>query len=389
MKKCDSCGKLYQETKDVFCPHCGAVAQKECNHAPAYSTQFDQSRWNRMDAYSMAENEARHNADMSTNPHTSRETAEAGDDSYRENVDPYNPFGKKWQNTPSVFDDTPKATTKSNKKSTSPVAIIIALVVVFNVLFGVAVGFFSEYTEDSYYYEETPELWGEFDADTYNATVEAEYNDETSEYDFVTIKLKNLYFKVFGSDNIEIIKLIQSESYYCDAFMFPIAAPVISGDEFWDSYNASDYYCSNDYSYFAQDGYLQFSFNTFITEGEIVAIEDCVIYIGDDCIPLYVTLPFDAFSVEMVDDETVITYYRKSINTVTEQYEYTAFEPYTDVNTLEGYSYSLDFSTGETDAYLEVESIPDETAVFDYENPPTNVYAVTDASEVIEFTNLV
>ena len=25
MRKCDSCGKLYQESKDVFCPHCGAA----------------------------------------------------------------------------------------------------------------------------------------------------------------------------------------------------------------------------------------------------------------------------------------------------------------------------------------------------------------------------
>lgn len=38
MKRCDSCGKTFADTKDVFCPHCGAVATKGevCTH-----TSFD------------------------------------------------------------------------------------------------------------------------------------------------------------------------------------------------------------------------------------------------------------------------------------------------------------------------------------------------------------
>ncbi len=43
MKKCDSCGKLIADSKDIMCPFCGAVSQKStvCTH----SEQED--RWNR------------------------------------------------------------------------------------------------------------------------------------------------------------------------------------------------------------------------------------------------------------------------------------------------------------------------------------------------------
>ena len=47
MKKCDSCGKIYQESKDVFCPHCGAVAQKQCTHG----SSFDSKRYARGEIY--------------------------------------------------------------------------------------------------------------------------------------------------------------------------------------------------------------------------------------------------------------------------------------------------------------------------------------------------
>ena len=47
MRKCDACGKVYAESKDVFCPHCGAVGQKECNHGAS----FDSSRWDRGEIY--------------------------------------------------------------------------------------------------------------------------------------------------------------------------------------------------------------------------------------------------------------------------------------------------------------------------------------------------
>lgn len=47
MRKCDSCGKPYQETRDVFCPHCGAVAQKQCTHG----SSFDSKRYDRGEIY--------------------------------------------------------------------------------------------------------------------------------------------------------------------------------------------------------------------------------------------------------------------------------------------------------------------------------------------------
>ena len=45
MRKCESCGKMFAETKDVFCPYCGAVATKGevCTHTPVDSDRYGTS----------------------------------------------------------------------------------------------------------------------------------------------------------------------------------------------------------------------------------------------------------------------------------------------------------------------------------------------------------
>ena len=64
MRKCDACGKVYSESKDIFCPHCGAVGQKDCNHGAS----FDSSRWDRGEIYRNDSNTYKQGAE----PHAQR-----------------------------------------------------------------------------------------------------------------------------------------------------------------------------------------------------------------------------------------------------------------------------------------------------------------------------
>lgn len=50
MRKCDSCGKIVVNEKDYMCPHCGAVAQKHCDH----STHLPDDKYNRANDYRAA-----------------------------------------------------------------------------------------------------------------------------------------------------------------------------------------------------------------------------------------------------------------------------------------------------------------------------------------------
>jgi predicted RNA-binding Zn-ribbon protein involved in translation (DUF1610 family) len=50
MHKCDSCGKVVINEKEYMCPHCGAVAQKHCDH----STHLPDDKYNRANDYRTA-----------------------------------------------------------------------------------------------------------------------------------------------------------------------------------------------------------------------------------------------------------------------------------------------------------------------------------------------
>ena len=62
MNKCDSCGKLVVNEQDYMCPHCGAVANKHCDH----NTHLPDERFNRTGAYNTNSNH------VNTTPHKSK-----------------------------------------------------------------------------------------------------------------------------------------------------------------------------------------------------------------------------------------------------------------------------------------------------------------------------
>lgn len=72
MHKCDSCGKLVVNEQDYMCPHCGAVANKHCDH----KTHLPDERFNRTGDYNTNSNPVNTTPNRSnpvnTTPHKSK-----------------------------------------------------------------------------------------------------------------------------------------------------------------------------------------------------------------------------------------------------------------------------------------------------------------------------
>lgn len=44
MRRCESCGKVYSDDRDIICSHCGAVALKKCSGDSHYDSKYSESR---------------------------------------------------------------------------------------------------------------------------------------------------------------------------------------------------------------------------------------------------------------------------------------------------------------------------------------------------------
>lgn len=131
MRKCESCGKTYSESRDIFCPHCGAVAQKKCSHS--FSTHednnyYDRSRFDRGGDYSFNESDAekQYTQEKKYEQKSYGEKADSGEYSKNRN-----------SNTQSQKTLMPKKPIIRNKKPSKGIGIFIAIVVLFNILVGV------------------------------------------------------------------------------------------------------------------------------------------------------------------------------------------------------------------------------------------------------------
>ncbi|MGN0526063.1 MAG: hypothetical protein ACI4IF_01380 [Acutalibacteraceae bacterium] len=140
MRKCESCGKAYSESKDIFCPHCGAVAHKKCAHP--FSDQgdnnyYDESRFNRADDYSFNKSDIE-------KQYTQEKRQEQK--AYGEKNDSGNYNNKKSDSRPEKTIAS-KRPVRQNKKSFKGIGIFIAVIVLFNV----AVGVFEELDEENFF----------------------------------------------------------------------------------------------------------------------------------------------------------------------------------------------------------------------------------------------
>ena len=148
MRKCDSCGKLYQESKDVFCPHCGAVAEKQCSH----SSSFDSKRYDRGEIYKNSDAQYKSTSyNQGYEPHAQRErTQYSNTQSTFENNEKYT------DNLPKInLPDFTKMMPKVNKKGNPKIGIIVFVCILgLNILLN-SIGSSQDYSEDDFWSDES------------------------------------------------------------------------------------------------------------------------------------------------------------------------------------------------------------------------------------------
>ncbi len=136
MKRCDSCGKLITDSKDVMCPFCGAVSQKStvCTH------EVQEDRWNRSgNTYSFHGDDYNDRKAVGEPEVNINKMFSFGSEAPRE----------KHTREQKAFKSQNKKTKSGKKASPGTVVFIFVLLSVF-ISFVSNAGFFSEIFGDSY-----------------------------------------------------------------------------------------------------------------------------------------------------------------------------------------------------------------------------------------------
>lgn len=326
MRKCDSCGKLYQESKDVFCPHCGAVAQKQCTH----SSSFDSRRYDRGEIYRNS-NTQYQNTTYSTGaePHAQR-----GNYSYNK---PQN--NEDYENKiPQInLPDLKKVLSNGNKKGSPLIAIIVFVCILgLNFLFN-TVGFNQDYSESN------EDIWadvsvqeeyiGEISSFVKNASVE--FVEEDGDLKTFEIVIENMYFPVEAIDYRTQVReqIVQGDAFVeMDLCIFS-ETPVPEADfdnALEDSYFISANECGNPGRY---------EFTHKFDYDEIVYI-NCGVYIYlENGMSVVAELPFVAFSIS---EDGAVTYYTSYASDETDWA--TVFNECSNEGNVIGYSGYINFS---------------------------------------------
>ncbi len=284
MKKCDSCGKPYAASKDVFCPHCGAVASEKCTHGSIY----DSSRYDRGELYDTPN---KYVYNQGAEPHAQRE-----------------PLNKGHSNQPGApyTLDLPKILKNDSFKKFRSVLVSIFMIVAF-VIGVVNVAYnetnYESFADDQYYDGEY-----DYENDYYYAKAQTEsavvlanvYNDMWFDFNVV---LGNLYFENAQNKFVaEYAEDLLGNQCHAQFDMITLDDPEFEMYEFEE---AIEYAWNIQSDNESDAGYYEFQ---EITQeiGQIIYIEDFSIV--TDYGDIYLDLPFDAFSC---DEEGNITYYEK------------------------------------------------------------------------------
>ena len=191
MHKCDSCGKVVINEKEYMCPHCGAVAQKHCDH----STHLPDDKYNRANDYRTA-----------TEEHKSKtydyEKASRTDASQKFDINDLANI-KNAEDVKKVAKKAFIEQDKNGRKKFKPVAIVLIVIfainifanlidVAFDAVDGVFEGIESAFTEELVVGDEL--LIHGFSLRTYvdGATFDREN-------DCLTIDIAEMYFEYYGS----------------------------------------------------------------------------------------------------------------------------------------------------------------------------------------------
>ncbi len=296
MRKCESCGKLYQESKDVFCPHCGAVAQKQCTHG----SSFDSSRYDRGEIY---KNEPRSTAyTHGVEPHIQREKYP-----YNSFEDTFGDAGQYSDETPrkSLFPDIGKVLSNgknSGKKNNIKIgAIISGIIILLNFITGMLA--INDTDFDDVFYEDASEIYiaedGFYPVSSSASVTLLSANGASKK---IEIAIDDMYFPYENADSSsEIRESILKGNALIEMEICTFSETEISEEDYNVALEESYYISSN---YVNESGHCQFTCE--FEYGEIVHIIGGVsMYLGNG---MYVNteLPFGAFSIA---EDGAVTYY--------------------------------------------------------------------------------
>ena len=303
MRKCDSCGKLYHESRDVFCPHCGAVAQKQCTH----SSSFDSGRYDRGEIYKGSSSDYKSTAYRpDSEPHAQRQqTAYSPKQTTFGNKDDY---GNK---TPEInLPDFKKVLSKVNTQNGKLIGIIIIVcVIAFNFLLGI-IGT-NEVIDDTGLWEEASEAYVEEDiSDIYTIVDSAkiEMVGEDGKFKAFTLEISGMGFDDELPENLQsdiasgtMAKDMLSHSTFVDMLICDFPKEIVAEDVYNNVLNDC-YYTTG-----AQlDNKCKYKFSYSFAYDEIVHIAGGINFYLDNGLYINAELPFSAFSVS---EDGEITYY--------------------------------------------------------------------------------
>ncbi|MBQ7116205.1 MAG: hypothetical protein IJN94_07310 [Clostridia bacterium] len=326
MRKCDSCGKLYQETKDVFCPHCGAVAVKQCTHG----SSFDSGRYDRGEIYKNSNTQRQNTTyNQGYEPHVQR-----GSQPYKKN-ESNEGYGNK---VPQInFPDLTKMMPKVNKKGNPKIGIIVFVcVLAFNIIIG-SIGS-GDYTEDNEAFWEDVSvqeeyIGGDASAIVKNASVElVEDNEGIKTFD---ISIENMYFTFDSVDYRNQVRegIVQGNAFV-EIDMCVFSENPVSEEDFDDALSDSYYISGNEC---AETGRYQFELE--FDYGEIIYLNSGLnMYLEND-MNVCAELPFGAFSIS---EDGTVTYYTSYASDETDWK--TVFEECSNEADINGYSGYINFN---------------------------------------------
>lgn len=297
MRKCDSCGKLYQESKDVFCPHCGAVAQKQCIHG----SSFDSKRYDRGEIYKNNNTQYENTTyNQGYEPHAQRENS------------PYKPqnnedYGNKF---PQInLPDFKKVVSKGKNADSKKIGtIIFVCVIVFNALF-VVIGA-NEVVTDNGLWEDESVVFEENVNELYTVVDKAtiKVTETDGEFTSFTLEISGMGFDDYLTENgqndivaEDMADKILSEDTFVEMMICDFSNEIVA-EESYDNAVRECYYYSGEQI----DGKCKYEFLYDFEYDEIVHIVSGVSIFLADGRYINAELPFSAFSVS--EDGEIIYY---------------------------------------------------------------------------------
>ncbi len=299
MRKCESCGKLYQENKDVFCPRCGAVAQKQCTHG----SSFDSGRYDRGEVYKRS------------NPDYQNTTYNQGYEPHAQRNE--TPYDKPYNNgdyadkIPQInLPDLTKMLSKGKTSKGKPIGIIIFVcIIAFNMFFAFLGA--NEVANDTGLWEDASVAYEDEDiTELYTVVDEAtiEMVDTDGDFKIFTLEISGIGFDDFLPENMQdditsgvMADEILSEDTFVKMLVCDFSKEIVSEESYNNALEDSYYFTGKQI-----DGKCKYEFSYSFDYGEIVHIASGVNFYLDNGMNINAELPFSAFSVS---EDGRITYY--------------------------------------------------------------------------------